>query len=287
MNKLLPLFIFTLFVLFACDKKENDICEACDSNKLISFKLIQRNLDTVLFNVSYNDYGKPKYITQSGYVKDPNHWINIYTQESIEFFYVDGEISNTISTFSELRSDTFFIDSPEFISGIRYKSYYKIPNDEVTLVLEIIDSTEIGGVLDYNVDTIFYEYKFFNDELNLYKKRFSTFEGIQSQFFYNMFNNLTYINYTNSGEPWATSREDTQYDHRTNPLQTLNTNIGFDYFTNSNFLSKNNFISGSAVTPSNSAQGLHFNGRYEVLEDCNGNPLGVENIYIDIEKECE
>lgn len=67
----------------------------------------------------------------------------------------------------------------------------------------------------------------------------------------------------------------------------INDNIGFDYFSNFNYLSENNFISGSAVTPTSSAQGLSFNGRYEVLEDCHGNSLEIENIFIVVDKECE
>lgn len=86
MNRLLSLLMFFLIVLISCGKEDSEICEVCDSNKLITFKYIQRNLDTVLFDISYNNYGKPEHITQSGYVKNANRWINTFTQESIDFF---------------------------------------------------------------------------------------------------------------------------------------------------------------------------------------------------------
>ena len=284
MNRILK-FIIIIFVpfIYSCKKDE---CKVCDSNIVTSFNLFQQELDAVNFEITYNDLGKVSFINQSGYYKIPNPYIDKFRNESVEFYYNDAKLEKVISTFSELNSDSFSINSPNFINGIRYKSYYEIIENDLLTVLEVLDSTEINGNITHNFDTTTYEFRFLNSEHKLTKITYPLI-NLETQFSYFLDNNLNLIVYLDElGEPLFNEFELFEYDGRTNPLKLINDNIGFTYFNDRHFLSNSNFVNGSRSI-SSPGTGPSFFGRNEVKLDCNENPIEIENVYLINEKLCE
>lgn len=97
MKKKLSLFTLVFLVLVACQKKDDSLCQVCDSNQISSFQFIQQDLDTLIFEFSYNNADQVDYINQSDFLKHPNPYIHKFIQESVEFYYEDGKLSKTKS----------------------------------------------------------------------------------------------------------------------------------------------------------------------------------------------